>query len=469
MIILRKVELNMDENNKYEVIKKLVDSKGNKKKASLKLGLSIRQINRMIKGYLSQGKSFFLHGNRGRKPVITIHEDVKCMVIDLYKNKYYDGNFKHFNELLAEHEGINISDSSVKNILKSENIISPKARRETKRNAKKALEEKLLNTNLSDSQKTIVLQNIIDIEGAHPRRPRSAYFGEMIQMDASLHNWFGNFKCQLHIGIDDSTGTIVGAYFDEQETLKGYYNVLYQILKEYGIPHMFFTDRRTVFEYKRKGSEAVEDDTFTQFGYACKQLGIEIKTSSVAQAKGRVERLFETLQSRLILEMRLSGITTIEEANEFLNLYVKKFNKAFALPINYSKSVFEEQPSDSDINLKLAVLVERKIDTGHCIRFDKKYYKTIDENNTPVYHKKGAIALVIRAFDGGLFANVNDKIYALNEVPIRETLSKNFDIIAEKPATKKIYIPPMSHPWKRSSFIKFANKQLHREQLQEVS
>jgi len=96
-------------------------------------------------------------------------------------------------------------------------------------------------------------------------------------MDASLHDWFGPNKSQLHIAVDDASGEIVGAYFDAQETLKGYYNVLDQVLTNYGIPYMFFTDRRTVFEYKKKNTSSIEEDTFTQFSYACNQLGIEIK------------------------------------------------------------------------------------------------------------------------------------------------------------------------------------------------
>jgi hypothetical protein len=88
----------------------------------------------------------------------------------------------------------------------------------------------------------------------------------MLQMDASLHLWFGESKTQLHIGVDDAVGQIIGAYFDEQETLKGYYNVLHQFLSNYDIPYQFFTDKRTVFEYKKKNDTAVEKDTFTQFG-----------------------------------------------------------------------------------------------------------------------------------------------------------------------------------------------------------
>src|SRR5690554_1490545 len=186
----------------------------------------------------------------------------------------------------------------------------------------------------------------------------------MLQMDASIHHWFGEAKSQLHIAVDDATGQIVGAYFDEQETLNGYYHVFHQVLSTYGIPYQFFTDNRTVFEYKKKHQKDVEKDTFTQFGYACKQLGVDIRTSSVAQAKGRVERMFGTLQSRLPVELRLNGITSIKEANEFLNSFIKKFNKQFALPIDSIKSVFETQPDSDKINLTLAVLSSRKIDNG---------------------------------------------------------------------------------------------------------
>jgi hypothetical protein len=106
---------------------------------------------------------------------------------------------------------------------------------------------------------------------------------------------FVNDKTWGNSTVYDCTGTIVGAYFDHQETLKGYYNVLYQVLNEYGIPNMFYTDNRTVFEYKNKKMKDVGKDTFTQFTYACKQLGVEVKTTSIAQAKERVERMFQTL------------------------------------------------------------------------------------------------------------------------------------------------------------------------------
>ena len=459
--MVRKVDLNMDVQNEYETIKKLVETDGNKLSARVKLGCSKRTISRMITGYKEMGKEYFVHGNTGRKPKHTILKDTKDTILALYNTKYSGANFTHFVELMAEHEKIVVSETTARTTLMKENIISPKATKKVKKRVKEMLLEKQKQPGLSEVEKTQIAQTIIDMEFAHPRRPRCAYFGEMIQMDASVHIWFSDVKCQLHAAIDDSTGAILGAYFDPEETLNGYYNIFHQILIGYGIPSMFFTDRRTVFEYKLKKSPKIEDDTFTQFGYACKQLGVEIKTSSVPQAKGRVERLFQTLQSRLPLEMRLAGVTDIQQANEFLNSYIKKFNAQFALPIDHTKSVFEKQPSNSEINLILAVLTDRKIDSGHCIKFNNKYYRTVDSENNLVCHHKGTDALVIKSFDGELYTSINDKTYGMAEVALREAVSKNFDIVNPEPKQKTKYIPPMSHPWRLSSFMNFLKKQAH--------
>lgn len=468
MVKLRKVDLSMKAQNEYEVIKKLVETDGNKLSAMVKLGCSKKTIDRMIKGYKEEGKAYFIHGNKGRKPIHTLPQKMKETIIDLYQNKYFEANFTHFMELLSEYENINVSETTIRTILMDRSILSPKATKKVKKRIRTELLKRKEQPGLSANEVKQIERTIIDIENAHPRRSRCAYFGEMIQMDASVYNWISGEKWHLHAAIDDSTGTLVGAYFDKEETLNGYYNVLHQILAEYGIPAMFFTDRRTVFEYKLKDSPEIEEDTFTQFSYACKQLGIEIKTSSVPQAKGRVERLFQTMQSRLPLEMKLAGVTDIKSANEFLNHHVKKFNAKFALPIDLNKSVFEKQPSFEEINLILSIIAERKVDDGHCIRFDKKYFKTTDEKNDYIYHKKGTPALVIKAFDGKLYASINDKVYGLEEVPLRESLSKNYDFISddskEKLKLSTAHTPPENHPWKNSSFKAYLRKQEYLKQ-----
>lgn len=450
----------MEEQKKYEVIKKLVESNGNKTRASVEIGCSRRHINRMIKGYKEHGKAFFLHGNRGRKPAHTLPSETRETVVDFYRTKYFDTNFTHFSELLAEHEGVVASPSTIRNILTEENLLSPKARRATRREALRKIEEqKKAATSKKEIAELIEAERLI--EDPHPRRSRCAYFGEMLQMDASLHHWFGDKKATLHVAVDDATGIIVGGYFDYQETLKGYYSVFNQILTTHGIPYMFYTDRRTVFEYQQKKSPSIEEDTFTQFSYACKQLGVEIKTTSIPQAKGRVERLFQTLQSRLPIELRLAGTTTIEQANEFLNSYIKKFNARFSIPFDSTKSVFEIQPDEEKINLTLAILAERKIDNGHSIKFEKNYYKTVDSNGYPVYYRKGTTALVIKAFDGSLFTCINEKIYSMELIPEHEKTSRNFESPKQTETVQKCYVPKMSHPWRLSTFSKFVEKQKH--------
>ena len=245
---MRKVELSLKEKQKYDVIKKLVETNGNKERARIKLGLkSIRQINRLIAGYKEYGKEFFVHGNRGRKPKHALTDEFKDEIETLYTSKYFDCTYTQFTEYLAERENIFLSVPEVGQILREKYILSPRARKVTKKNLKKKL---LAEKEKAKSKKEIAkLQSaIVAVEDAHPRQPRCIYFGEEIQTDACIHLWFGNSKTALHAAIDDSTGYVVAAYFDNQETLNGYYNIYYQILTKYGIPYLCKTDKRTVFE-----------------------------------------------------------------------------------------------------------------------------------------------------------------------------------------------------------------------------
>lgn len=452
----------MNEQKKYEVIRSLVNHPTpNKQRAALTLGCTVRHINRMIKGYQEQGKSYFVHGNRGRKPANTIPLETRQLVVDLYRTKYYDANFEHFTELLGKHEDIHISASSVMSILEAEYILSPKV---TKAKKKRIREQLKGEKQAAKTQKEAdhIQSNLVAVENAHSRRPRAAYFGELEQMDATPFEWISGQIWHLHLAIDDATGRIVGGWFDTQETLNGYYHVFHQILTTYGIPYKFFTDRRTVFTYKKKNSPSVDEDTYTQFAYACKQLGVELESSSVPQAKGRVERLNQTLQSRLPIELRLAGITTIDAANEFLNTYIKEFNEKFSLPVHGIKSVFETQPENEKINLILAVLCERTVDTGHCLRYSNKYYRMLNSQGVQVHYRKGTKVLFIQAFDGKQYCCVNDRdIYALEVIPEHEAKSPNIDMDYTPPKPKKTYIPPMNHPWRRQQFGKFIKQQEH--------
>ena len=409
---MRKVELRMNENEKYLVIKKLVESNGNKNRAATKLGCSRRTIDRLILKYKQYGKEAFVHGNRGRKPSTTISDDVRAFILNKYKDEFPDANYVHFCEILSEDYDISISATTLNLWLREENILSPKARKKTK----KALRNKINNqlhgsSSKKESNDLKEVLETVDASMAHPRKERSKYKGELLQMDASEYYWIPGIKWHLHIAVDDADGSVVGGYFDYQETLNGYYHVLHQILNDYGIPYSFLTDRRTVFEYKRKNILMDEDDTFTQFSYACKQLGIEINTTSVAQAKGRVERMNQTLQSRLPIELRRAHITTIEQANEFLKSYLKKFNAQFALQLNSTKSVYEAQPSEEKINRTLSIISERVIDKGHCIKYKNNYYIPMDSNSKCSYFKPKTKCLVIESFNKILYMSIGDQVF----------------------------------------------------------
>lgn len=169
----------------------------------------------------------------------------------------------------------------------------------------------------------------------------------MSQCYIILH--WGGFKTCLHLAIDKATSTIVGAYFDKQETLNGYYHVFYQILTKYGIPYKFLTDNRTVFNYMSLNPDkrTSDKDVLTQYGYSCKQLEVELETTSVSQAKCLIERTDGIFQGGLVQELRLDNITTIEEANEYLiNVFVPYFNKKLALNYKNFESVFEASPNE---------------------------------------------------------------------------------------------------------------------------
>jgi len=447
----------MKDQQAYEVIKELVDHGGNKDRAALTLGCSKRTVDRYIAGYKKEGKAYFIHGNKDRKPAHTLDESKKADIVDLYLNKYDEANFAHFNELLEREENITVSESTVRNILSAAEVLSPKANRATRREYVKRLKETLAEAK-SKKETARIQEKIIEAEEAHPRRPRCAYFGEIIQMDASLHLWFGDKKCTLHLAIDDATGIVVGAWFEEQETLRGYYNVFKQILTVYGIPYMFYTDRRTVFEYRKSGSTDVEKDSFTQFSYACNQLGVAIKTTSIPQAKGRIERLIQTMQSRLPVELRLKGVTTIEQANDLLPDFIAYYNARFALPSNSIKSVFEKQPSMRKIDMTLAIISERTVDSGHSIRYDNKHYRTLNRQGRVDYLHPQTKGLAVRTLSGKLFFSVDNHVFALEEIPEHERTSKNLDFKPPTDKPRKKYIPPANHPWRIAAFKAFVKK-----------
>ena len=277
----------MNEDYKHQIIKEVSDHDGNIYSATVKLNCSIRTIYRYIAKYKINGKAAFIHKNKHRKPVNSLPQELTETIIRLYKDKYYDCNFCHFKDLLEEREDIRISYASLYDLMTANDFSSPKIQRKTRK--ERAKKKYLLeHPKIDGKQIEDKLKYQLALEDAHPKQERCKYFGEEIQMDASSMNWFEDTYSYLHLSIDNATGIVTGAYFDYQETLNGYYHTFLQIIQNYGVPHRFKTDNRTVFNYESGNRMDDNKDVLTQFGYACRQLGVTVETTSVSQAKGMI-------------------------------------------------------------------------------------------------------------------------------------------------------------------------------------
>ena len=443
----------MDE-KKLEVMKMVVDGEKSISWAAAKLKRSEKTIRRYRKELLENPNADLVHKNRGREPANkTDHE----LIWHLYCTRYYGLNITYFCEKLEENESIKISEGLVRLIFKEHDEFSVKAWHRTKNELRKRLREL---KKLTKQQKEVLVQLEAEpyVRTTHPIQPRSKYFGEELQMDASIHLWFGTKKCALHTAIDDATGLIVGAWFDYQETRNGYYQITKQFLTKYGLPLLIKTDKRTVFEYKRKNEKDMAEDTMTQYQHVCQTLGIELQCSSSPQFKPRVERSYGTLQGRLPFELKEAGVTTIEEANVFLKKYIQKFNEQFAIRKGI-KSVWVKVTKDQ-IDSALVTIAKRTVDCGNGIKLNNKYYGTFDSYGNQIFIKPKTKVSVITMMNGTVYVMHDDKLLAMDIIPERQKISDMMDFDMEKPVVRKKYIPPYDSIWRITNSNLFRKKTL---------
>jgi len=287
------------------VLARLLKGKVDRKEAMLLLGLSDRSIRRLSTRLVSDGPASLAHGNSGRRPAHALDPKVAARVVTLAKDGYAGINDTHLSELLAEREGICLSRATVQRILRGAGIASPRKRRAPR---------------------------------CRSRRARRAAEGRLVQLDGSPHRWFGpdGPECSLLGAIDDATSKVVGAVFREQEDAAGYLVVARQMIRRHGVPVATYSDHHGVFWIKPTAGETLGDEQGrerapTQVGRAFAELSVEMIFASSPQAKGRIERLWNTFQDRLVAELRLAGITDIDAANAFLPRYLERHNARFAV------------------------------------------------------------------------------------------------------------------------------------------
>ena len=364
------------------------------KQVATALGLSERRVKQIKKEVKENGVKSIQHGNRGRKPKNTIPNEIIKKIVELRSSYEYEiSNFKHFQELLKERENIDISYSALYNILRNAGIKSPKKHRKSK---------------------------------LHHRRKRKACEGMMLQADGTPFDWFGDGQnYSLHGFIDDATGKITGLYMCKNECLLGYLEVLRQTLENFGIPISLYPDKYSVFFPPKKVDDHItieeqlngREKGITQFGRIVEELGIEMFAASSPQAKGRIERLWETLQSRLVTEFRINNITNMDDANVFLVDYISKYNSKFSVEPTSKKSVFLKLPKRYNLDELLCVRFERTIDNAGVFSISNSKFQILDKNLPPKTKVQIYLSQKI-----GMRVKVHNKIY---DVQPLELISKD--------------------------------------------
>lgn len=417
--------MTQDERNKLYVARCLLDGKMTISEAAEILSLSERQVKRIKKGVKEYGEAFVIHKNRGRKPAHALSDEIKNTVVNLKKSeKYSYANFSHFQELLEEFESISLSKPSVYRILVSNGLISPKKHSKTK---------------------------------YHRRRKRKPQRGMLVIIDASPHTWFfNNEECSLHGAIDDATGEILALFFLPNECLEGYFQLMKTVISNNGVPLAIYADRHTIFRSPKADKLSLEEELSgkkvkaTQFGRAMAELGINLIWAKSPQAKGRIERLWETLQSRLPVELNVAGISSLEEANAFLATFISKYNEKFAVEPKDPQSAFRHLEDNVNLEYILCLKDTRQVDNGSTFSFEGVYYRVIRNNKVmPVIPKSKVIVLKSPKF--GLKVEYSGSIYdveVLDALPPKTVAPK----LPKQP--RKPVVPAENHPWKTKS-VKF--------------
>ena len=294
----------------------------------------------------------------------------------------------------------------------------------------------------------------ISFEQAHTRRSSNMYgFGQEVQMDACEKIWFGNIITYLHLAIDKGTKKVLAGWFEYEEITRGYFVLLFMILINYGIPQRIKTDNRTTFSNQEN-----KVDT-TIFGSICKELGIELITTSNPTGKANIERENGVFKNRLIAELRHEGITNIDDANKYLNeVFIPKMNKKFSYEINPKTSKMKQNNySEQELNLIISEKYTRIIDNASSIKYNGKYYIPINpETGELVYFKYRTNATFIITYNAEYWCEIENNYYKLVELENRDATMKK-EINNNKPIEKKKYIPPQDHPWRKNMMLRKYN------------
>ncbi len=387
------------------IIRKAIDKRIKQREAAELLELSQRQVRRLVKRVREESDKGIIHRLRGSKSHRAIVEAIKEKVLALCRGRYAGFNPTFASEKLFERNKIKISRETLRQWFISEAIAYDKRK----------------------------------VRPHRKWRERKAHCGEMLQMDGSHHDWFEGRRapCVMIGYIDDATSRAYARFYEYEGTMPAMDSFKRYILK-YGLPVSVYLDCHST--YKGRGKTTIEDElanrpSLSQFGRALEELGVHLIHAQSAPAKGRIERLFKTLQDRLIKEMRLRKISSIVQANKFLQGYLPVFNKRFNVePLN-AADLHRPLPAGTELDKILSVKTVRALRNDSTVAHEGKLYQVEDT-------VRAKEVIVEERINGSLLITYKGRALRYQEITQRP------EKIKHPPKVRQVYIPPKDHPWR---------------------
>lgn len=391
------------------VIRRVLEREITQREASEVLSLSSRQIRRIVKRVRQEGDKGVIHKSRGHPSNRRIPDEVRGKVIQLYRSQYWDFGPTLASEKLQERDQIRVNDETLRLWLMESGDWKKRRRR----------------------------------RGHRRWRQRKHHFGEMVQIDGSHHDWFEDRGpwCVLMGYIDDATGKVFGRFYPYEGTIPAM-DSFKRYIRKYGLPMSVYLDRHTTYKSTAKASieqELNQEMPLSEFERALKELGVEVLHANSPQAKGRVERLFKTLQDRLVKEMRLRGIRTVEEANEFLKQYLPVYNRRFSVRPQEPSNLHRPLPEGIHLDSILCIKTERRLRNDFTVAHNKKLYQIEDRTHA-------SRVIVHDQIDGSMkiiYQGQSLRFIQINARPVKE------DPPAVRVHRRKPHPPSSDHPWRK--------------------
>lgn len=423
------------EAERIPILDRLMKKEIKQRQAAKLLHLSVRQIRRLVKKYKREGAVSLIHTLRGKESNRRIEESIINKAITIIREKYSDFGPTLAYEKLVENHNITFS-------------------RETLRQA--MIENELWK---GKQRKIVVL---------HQLRERRDSLGELVQADGSPHDWFEGRSpyCTLLVFIDDASGKLLWLEFAESESTTSYFLAMKHYLLKNGKPLILYVDKHGVFRVNttKAGTAGTEDTNgITQFGRAMRELSIEVIFANSAEAKGRVEKANQTLQDRLVKEMRLKGVNTVEEANRYLPEFMEMFNRKFAVvpksPVNMHRPLLPAEKLENILCQKHIRILSKQL----TLSYGNKVYQIQTER--PTYAMRYAQVVIQEDTEGNISIFYKEQLLAYTifhkqpktEIVDAKQLNTMVDRITQRTSItstviKTPWIPPKDHPWRQYQF-----------------